>query len=404
MATNTLLTTQMVAYETLRLLVGNLQGAKHVNTSYASDFGKAGRKIGASINMRLPNKFATGTGAAVTPGNYTERVVPLTVDTQRNVALEFSSAEASLSLDDYSNRIIKPQVSILAGQVETDIIKAIAQNAFNQVGTPGTVITTTDVFIDAKARLSEFLIPNEGIVFLVAPKSAAKAKKLMLNLFTPITNDEIVTSGAIGAAFGADWYESQYQYTHTVGAYLGTPLVNGAGQTGSSIVIDGLSTAGAGAFKKGDIVSFAGVNFAHPVTGADTGTLAQFVITADVNASGGNATLPIYPAITTSGPFKTVTASPADNAAITIAGAAGSSYSTNVMFHRDAVAFASVPLDTMGAAPGNVTVATDEESGITVTLEQFRDGRTGSTVLRADVLYGVAPLRQEAACRVITGI
>lgn len=403
MATNTLLTTSMITREILRLFVGNLQYVKSINKSYDDYFGKEGAKIGATVNVRLPNKFAVGSGAAVTATDYTESVTPVTISNQKNIALDFTSQDLTLSLDDFSDRFLRPMASKLAATVESDVASAIAQASFNQVGTPGTAITDTGIFFDAMARLQEFLVPYDDLNMLVSPRSYARAGKLMLNLFTPQTNEKIQVGG-LGHAFGADWYVAQYGYTQTVGAYSGTPLVNGATQTGSSIALDGFGVSITGALKKGDIISFAGVNFVNPMTGVATSTTAQFVVTADANSNGtGQVTAPIYPAIVTSGPYKTVSGSPADNAAVTIAGASGSSYTCDMLLHKDAGVFVSVPLDVPGAVPGNVWTETDPESGISVTMESFRDGRSGSTLWRADVLYGVASLRREAACRVVTG-
>lgn len=399
---NTFLTIQDVTREMLRLFVGNLQAVKAVNRGYDESFGKVGRKIGEALSVRLPTKFTVGTGAAVTPQDITEVYASVVLNTQKNVAVEVTSRDWTLSLDDVSERILKPAASKLAATVEGDLLSLMGQNTFLQVGTPGTAITDTSVFFDAMAKLQDFLVPYDDIVTLVSPKSYARAGKLMTNLFTPVTNEKI-QAGTLGHAFGSDWYISQYVYSQTVGAYSGTPLVNGATQTGSSIALDGFGNNITSAIKKGDIVTFAGVNFAHPLTGADTGTLAQFVATADANSNGtGQVTLSIYPSIITSGATKTVTASPADNAAVTIAGSAGSTYRTNMLFHKDAAVLAMSPIDVAGAAPGSVYTETDPESGISLTVEQWRDGRAGSTVLRVDVLYGVSSLRREAAVRIVT--
>ena len=399
---NTFLTIQDVTREVLRLFVGKMQAVKSVNRGYDASFGKVGRKIGESLSVRLPNKFTVGTGAAVTAQDITETYVPVVLNTQKNVAVEITSRDLTLSLDDVSERILAPAAAKLAAQVETDLLTLIAQNSFLQAGTPGTAITDTGVFFDAMAKLQDFLVPFDDIIQLIAPKSYARAGKLMLNLFTPITNEKI-HEGAVGHAFGADWYVSQYQYAQTVGAYSGTPLVNGATQTGSTIALDGFGNSITGALKKGDIISFAGVNFVHPLTGVDTGSLAQFVVTADANSNGtGQVNVTVYPSLIVSGATKTVTGSPADNAAVTIAGAASSTYRTNILMHKDVAVLAMAPLDVPGAVPGNVYTEVDPESGLSVTVEQYRDGRTGSTLWRLDVLYGVASLRKECGVRVVT--
>src|SRR5207302_610439 len=78
--------------------------------------------------------------------------------------------------------------------------------------------------------------------------------------------------------------------------------VNGANQTGSSLLI----TGGTNTFLKGDIVTLVGSNAVHPETKADLGYLRTFAVTAD---SGASATaLAISPAIVVTGAKQNVTA------------------------------------------------------------------------------------------------
>lgn len=80
----------------------------------------------------------------------------------------------------------------------------------------------------------------------------------------------------------------------------GSPLVNGVGQTGSSLIVDGASNSITGWLKAGDIIQV-------------TGCAVVFDVTADVNTNGsGQATIPISPPIF-------VGKSPADNATVLIA-------------------------------------------------------------------------------------
>lgn len=85
--------------------------------------------------------------------------------------------------------------------------------------------------------------------------------------------------------------------SHTLqGTGSGTPLVNGASQTGRSLITDGWGNNET-VLKRGDIFKLAGGN-------------KVYMITANVTSDGtGNATLSIEPALVTS---------PANNAALTI--------------------------------------------------------------------------------------
>ena len=153
----------------------------------------------------------------------------------------------------------------------------------------------------------------------------------------------------------------QNVYVHTVGTFTGTPLVNGASQSGSSIVTDGW-TAG-DVLNAGDVISFVStstpVNALNPASYQNTGAAAQFVVTATTTADGsGNMTIPIAPAIV--GPasstpqFQNVTNLPADNTAIYVFDTAAASFSAisgksspqNLAVHKDfgTLAMVDMPL------------------------------------------------------------
>ncbi len=83
------------------------------------------------------------------------------------------------------------------------------------------------------------------------------------------------------------------------GIATGTPLVNGAGQTGNELVTDGWTTSQTGILKAGDYIQLG--------TGA---TSRLYKVLDDVNSDGsGNATLTVWPDLRSA---------PADNAAITV--------------------------------------------------------------------------------------
>ena len=99
------------------------------------------------------------------------------------------------------------------------------------------------------------------------------------------------------------------------GALNGTPLVNGAGQTGNSIVIDGANASVTNWIRAGD---FIGIN----------GQL--FMATTDQDSDGsGSVTIDVIPRIRTA---------PADNAVVTVANATGT-----FMLSSDGVAWSNSP-------------------------------------------------------------
>jgi hypothetical protein len=201
---------------------------------------------------------------------------------------------------------------------------------------------------------------------------------------------------------------SQNVKTHTVGPLGGTPLVNGGSQAVTylaskatmtqSLITDGWTAAAAARVKAGDVFTIAGVYAVNPI-GKDTlPFLRQFVVTADASSDGsGNATLTISPPIITSGAYQTVSAAPADNAAMTFLGTAATGYRQPMIFHKDAFHLAIVPME----LPGGASMASRvNEDGISVRVIQDYAISTDVNTWRFDVLYGVNALRPDLAARV----
>ena len=202
--------------------------------------------------------------------------------------------------------------------------------------------------------------------------------------------------GNLGPMSGIDTFMSQVTPTHTVGAHGGTPLVDGASQNVTydtaknsweqTLVTDGWSTSQV--LKEGDVFTIAGVNMVNPKTKSDTGILQQFVIRADVttNASAAADTnLTISPPIITSGPHQTVTAAPADDAAITYVGTASTAYKQNLVFHKKCMALTMVPME---LPAGAVNPSRMSRNGISVRVIPIYDGTNDLSNWRLDVLYG----------------
>ncbi len=192
---------------------------------------------------------------------------------------------------------------------------------------------------------------------------------------------------------------AQNVQNHTTGLFStsATPLVNGASQTGATLVTDGFN-ASSSTVKEGDVFTIAGVYAVNPKTGASTGSLRQFVVTADTTSSGGAMTIPISPSIITDGALQTVTASPADNAAITFAGTEDTSYPINIAYHKDCFTLACRPLE----IPQSVTWGARESyNGLSVRAIKDYDIDEDKEVLRFDVLYGVLCQNPSFGCRII---
>jgi hypothetical protein len=395
----------MITQESLRILENNLVFTSGVNREYDDRFGIDGAKVGESINVRKPSRYVGTTGAAISIEDHTETSVPVALTTQFHVDTSFTTRDLTLSLDEFSDRVLKPKIAVIANKIDRDGLTMAYQSTYNAVGTPGTAPSTALAILQAGGKLDEFATPRDGNRNMVVnPDANINLVNAMSGFFNPTrTISDNYTEGSmtdltkqLGFKFGMD----QNVVAHTVGALGGTPLVNGASQTGASVITDGWTASVTGLLKKGDVFTIANVFAVNPQSRQSTGKLQQFVVTADTNSiAGGAATIPISPSIVTSGAFQTVTNSPADNAAITVVGTAATAYANNMAYHRDAFTLVSAPLQNVSQFGAQCSVKSWKNVSLRVT-RQYAIG-TDTVVDRIDVLYGWAPLYPELACRLL---
>lgn len=401
MAANTLLTISMITKEALRILENNLAFTKRVNRQYDDKYAIEGAKVGYTVNARKPVRYVVTTGQALQVQDATETSVPVTLTTQDHVDFQFSSADLALSVDDFKDRFLQPAVSALANKIDYAGLQLYSQVA-NLVGTPGTTPNALLTYLLAGVALDNEATPqDDNRHVVITPKMQAYIVDALKGLFQQATAiAQQYVKGTMGTAAGFQWAMDQNCPTHKVGPLGGTPLVNGAAQTGSSLITDGWTASAANRLKKGDVFTIASVYGVNPQSRQSTGELRQFVVTADVASDGsGNATIPIWPPITISGAYQTVTAAPADNAALTPVGAADTSTPQGIAFHRDAFTLVTADLPVPKGVDMGARVA-DKQLGISLRIVRAYDITTDQWPTRIDVLYGWASLRQELACRI----
>lgn len=392
---NTILTPTAVTREALRVLHQKLNFIGNINRSYDDSFAKSGAKIGDSLKIRLPNEYTVRTGATLAAQDTTETSTTLQVATQKGVDLNFTSADLTLSLDDFSSRILEPAMSVLAANMEADAMSMFL-DVYNNVNNIGSAITFAKLMGGRKV-LNDNLAPidNNRSALLNTQDNVDLIDALKGLFQDSAAISKQYKEGMMGRTGGFDFYENTLIPTQTTGTALSatTYTVNGANQTGSAVTV----AAGATTFKKGDIITFAGCNRCHPETKADTGSLQQFVVTADYAGGAGN--ISVSPAITTSGGRQNVTASPTNGGAVTKVGGASAVYKPSVVFHKDAFAFATADL----VMPSGVDFAAREVmDGLSMRIVRQFDINNDKFPTRIDVMYGYKTIRPQLACRLLS--
>ena len=410
MAVNTLATPTWVTKETARYYINDLTFLANVNRTYDDQYVQAGAKVGNTVNARLPERFQATDGQAFQPQSLYDQTVPISLTNQKNVAFGYSSQQATTELDMIRQRYVQPAAEALANVSEVLAFNAVYRDVYSAVGVPGTTPSTTLTYLQAGTKLTDLATPLRGRVACLDPLAMQTIANTSSTLFNPTAViGENYENGMFGRKqLGVDkWLQDPLRPTFTTGTFTAsTPLVNGASQTGSTIVTDGWAS-GASSLKKGDIFTIAGVNSINPLGYSSNGRLQQFVVTANISDTSGAMTIAISPSIITSGQLQTVDASPADNAVITVwsANPAGGTLATTTspqsfVYHPDAFAFVMADLVKPGAG-AEATVIRSKELGFSIRMvEQYQIG-SDQTGTRLDILIGAATIQARLACRVV---
>lgn len=397
---NTLLTISMITREILMILSNNLTFTNEVDRQFDDKFAISGAKIGETLNIRIPVSWSNTQGQGIVLQDVTETSTPLTLSTQYQRSFQFSAADLTLSIDDFAKRYLKTAIISMANQIDFDGLSQY-KNVYQNVGIPGFVPNALLTYLDAGVALDNAACPvDDDRSIVINPLMQATIVDALKGLFQESSEiSRQYRKGKMGTSIGFEWYMDQNVNVHTVGAQGGTPLVNGANQTGSSLITDGW-TAATAILKRGDIFTIGGVNMVNPQNKQDVGALQQFVVTADQTSSGGGAdTIPISPAIVTTGAYQNVTVSPADNAVITVFGAGGVTSPQGLAFHEQAFTFACADLQ----MPGGVDMGermSDKQLGLSVRVVRAYDINTDRFPCRCDLLGGWATIRPQLACRI----
>jgi hypothetical protein len=397
---NSILTIDMITRKSLEILENNLVISRNVNRQYDDSFAVEGAKIGSTLRIRLPDRALVTDGAALQVQDDNEQFTTLTVSSQKHIGVNFTSAELTMQLDDFAERVLKPRVSQLASSVDADVATAY-KGIYNSVGTPGTVPSTSLVLLQANQKLNEFATPMNPRYATVNPAANAGLVEGMKGLFNPTgTISRQFKNGMMGEGIlGLDEINmSQSIVQHTTGVTPTAPIVatTVTAQGATSLAIS--FTSGSPTFKIGDVFTIANVFAVNPQTRQTTGSLQQFVVTADVTVSSGTtATLSISPAIYTStNALATVNSFPASSAVLTFLGGSATAYPQNLIYHKDAITLATADL----LLPQGVDMASRQvHNGISLRIVRQYDINNDRMPCRVDVLYGFNAIRPVTAVR-----
>jgi hypothetical protein len=397
------------AKESLKILENTLVMTKKVYVDYDQEYSQSinGYKKGDTISIKRPADFTVRSGAVRTAQDVVEGSTTLQVNNQIGVDVNFTSKELTLDIDESGvrERVLKPAMIQLANNIDVTLM-GLYKDVPNWVGTPGNIVNSFADFSVAPQRLDEFAVDGDRTgVLSPADYWGMLASQTALYINQPA--NDAYRMARLGMIGDVDTYMAQNVPTHTTGVGTGSPTVNDASQDvtylsvkdtyQSSLITTAWTASTTGIVKQGDIITIAGVYAVNPVTKATLPFLRQFVVKADANsAAAGATTLTLSPPIIASGAQQTVSAAPANGAAITFLGTGSTGYRQNMVFAKNAFAFVSVPME-MPAAVYNGS--RQSYKGISIRLIPVYDSTNDVAGWRYDVLFGAKAIDPRLATR-----
>lgn len=411
---NNLLTISMITNEALMVLENELTFTSEVTREYDDQFAVVGAKIGATVNVRRPGRFIGAAGPALTIEDLNETSIPVTLTTQWQVATQFTTQDLALSMDMFSNRVLKPMVASVANKIDRDGLVMATASTANIVGVVGTKPSSLNTYLQAGAFLDSEGAPRDGRRCVVIDQFTSVAiVDALKGLFVP---QEAISSqyrkGLMGQdSGGMNWKMDQNVVTQTFGAWATTAGAVTATSSGQGLTTGwavsstlSLTTTQTLTLNAGDVIQFAGIFAVNPQNRQSYGQLRNFVVNTTVTSAAGAFNVSVTPALISAGQFQNVTASPAAGTAVSFTSLAtgtanAASGAQGILFHRNAYTLAMADLE----LPEGVHFAgraSDKELGLSIRIVRQYTINNDAIPTRLDVLYGWAPLYQELACRI----
>lgn len=398
---NSILTIDMITRKALEILENNLVLTRNVNRQYDDSFAVEGAKIGSTLRIRLPDRALVTDGAALQVQDDNEQFTTLTVASQKHIGVNFTSAELTMQLDDFAERVLKPRISQLASSIDADVANAY-KTIGNSVGTPGTTPSTSLVLLQAQQKLNENAAVMSPRYATVNPAANAGLVEGMKGLFNPTdTISKQFKNGMMGTGvLGFD----EINMSQSIKQHLtGTRDASATTTVGATITSEGATTITLSqgsvttTINAGDVFTVQDCFAVNPQTRESTGSLFQFVALANATAVAGTWTVTVAPMYSASNALATVNVLPVSGKTVTFLGAANSQYAQNLVYHKDAITFATADL----LLPQGVDMAARAvHNGISLRVVRQYDINNDRMPCRIDVLYGFSTIRPQMAARI----
>ncbi len=355
-------TVKQIAREALPRLIDNLV---FPNLVYKETIPGSAAKKGDVVSVRCPVRLEANdfdAFAGISAQNLDNDTIDVKLDHIATVDLQLGAIEAACDFDSVTRQFIEPAAAALAEKINAEGL-GLYRDIPYIAGEAGVTPDGLDDIAQASYMLDVNKVPFGGRCAVWSPLATSKLKQV-----PAIVNAEkcgstsALRTGSIGRVFGIDNYMSQAVADHAP-AYTGTLTLSADVADEAEVTFAASGTSGKLGY--GDILKIDG---------------KPYVVKADAAVSGSSVTVQLYPKVTAN-----------QSAAVEIVPA----HSANLVFHPNAFAFISRPLQTPAGVESYVT----SYNGLSLRVVRGYDIRYKREILSMDVLYTFQTLYPELAVR-----
>lgn len=402
---NVVVTPTWIGRETLDVAQNETRFVKGIKKKLADEFEQSGVKLGATVGVRLPQRWTTTKGQAYQAQGINDQIVYVTITDQANIGWGWSSMSGALEIQDIYERYVDPAAIQMANTWDKDGLSRLYKDVYQAQGTAGTVPVSNSTYYNAAIDLTNSAVPQDSRNMVINAIMAGAIGNANITLFGPSKQrDEAFEDGcwAQDALMWKDWWQDVNVFPHTFGTTASsTPVVNGANQTGATLITSGWNS-GATTLNYGDVFTIGsgttGCYAVNPQSYQSTTNLQRFVVTSQISDTAGAITIPISPSIITSGAYQTVVASPSNSATINLLGGSGTISPQGLGFHEQAFVMASVP----PIMPNQGKAKIVKRNNLAIRIWEGSDIMSDQHPSRIDSFYGFKTLRPDWAVRILS--
>lgn len=373
---NTFLTLQNIARQTMIRLIDNLVMPQLCIRDYENTFSDMGDTVRVKRPVKLTaDDFTVGT--SVSAQDIKEDAAYVKLDKLATVDVKWDVIESAVNVSEakLNADVIEPAAAALATKINRDGL-AIYSKIPTFIGTAGTTPDGIDDLANVRKQLNIALAPTSQRVAVWDPIADAALSQIdNLRRVNEAGTNAALREGELGRLYGLANYMSQGIANHVCGTLA-------AGGTSAKIVVDGAVTNSDTV--KLTVSATASGTLTGKVKAGDFFTVAgkRYVIGEDATAASDSIIVKLNEKVTL-----------ADETEVTFN---TTSYTANLAFHRNAIAFVNRPLPMpAGGAEGYVT--NNPYNGLSLRVVRGYDIDTKTNKMSIDILYGYALVYPELA-------